>query len=94
MTTSYANGTLTVRDTAGHVAHIKFAGGYALSNFQLSDDGAGGTLVKDPLRASPANIALFGNYIAAGFPAPPATPCPALLSAQKRPLSSRRPHHT
>ena len=42
------------------------------ANFKLNNDGHGGTLIKDPPAASPANVALFGNYIAAGFPEPAA----------------------
>jgi hypothetical protein len=71
---------LTVKDAAGHTAQLKFSGSYTLASFHLTDDGHGGTLIKDPPAASPANIALFGNYIAAGFPQPAAVPSPALLA--------------
>jgi hypothetical protein len=74
---------LTVKDTAGHTAQLKFSGTYTTANFNLSDDGHGGTLIKDPPAASPANIALFGNYIAAGFPEPAVTPNPILLAGHE-----------
>jgi hypothetical protein len=74
---------LTVKDAAGHTAQLKFSGSYTIANFKLSDDGHGGTLIKDPPAASPANIALFGNYIAAGFPVPAGVPSPALLAAHE-----------
>jgi large repetitive protein len=74
---------LTVKDTAGHTAQLKFGGSYMAANFKLNNDGHGGTLIKDPPAASPANVALFGNYIAAGFPEPAAVPCPALLAGHE-----------
>ncbi len=40
-----ASGTLTV-STGGKVANLTLVGGYAISNFALSNDGAGGTFVK------------------------------------------------
>jgi hypothetical protein len=43
-----ASGTLTVKDTAGDIAHIKLSGTYTLSNFTFVDDGNGGTLITDP----------------------------------------------
>ena len=65
---SYSSGTLTVKDMAGHIAHIKFSGSYTLASFNLSDDGNGGTMITDPPvenRPPPvSNIALFGNYLA------------------------------
>ena len=66
-----------------HTAQLKFGGSYTTVNFNLTNDGHGGTLIKDPPAASPANVALFGNYIAAGFPVPAATPCPALLAGHE-----------
>jgi hypothetical protein len=74
---------LTVKDSAGHTAQLKFSGSYAAANFKLTDDGHGGRLIEDPPAASPANLALFGNYIAAGFPVPAGTPCPALLAGHE-----------
>jgi hypothetical protein len=74
---------LTVKDAAGHTAQLKFSGTYMTNNFTISNDGHGGTLITDPPVAVPANAALFGNYIAAGFPEPAATPCPALLAGHE-----------
>ena len=85
---------LTVKDSAGHTAQLKFGGSYTIANFNLSDDGHGGTLIKDPPAASPANVTLFGNYIAAGFPVPAATPCPALLAGHEALLSRWRSQDT
>jgi hypothetical protein len=59
---------LTVKDTAGHTAQLKFSGAYTTANFNLSDDGHGGTLITDPPVAPPANAALFGSHIASAFP--------------------------
>ena len=42
------SGTLTVKDTAGDIAHIKFNGTYTLSKFTFANDGNGGTLITDP----------------------------------------------
>jgi hypothetical protein len=42
------SGTLTVKDTAGDIAHIKLSGTYTLANFTFVDDGNGGTLITDP----------------------------------------------
>ena len=85
---------LTVKDAAGHTAQLKFSGSYTIANFKLTDDGHGGTLIKDPPAASPANVTLFGNYIAAGFPVPAATPCPALLAGHEALLSRWRSQDT
>ena len=85
---------LTVKDAAGHTAQLKFSGTYTLANFKLTDDGHGGTLIKDPPAASPANVTLFGNYIAAGFPVPAATPCPALLAGHEALFSRWRSQGT
>jgi hypothetical protein len=41
-------GTLTVKDTAGDIAHIKLSGTYSLANFSFANDGGGGTLITDP----------------------------------------------
>ena len=60
--------------------------GFAKYNLEDSidlADGHGGTLIADPPPASPTNVAPFGNYIAAGFPVPAATPCPALLAGDE-----------
>ena len=45
---SYAGGVLTVKDAAGHTAQLHFSGAYTINNFNLSDDGHGGTLIEDP----------------------------------------------
>ncbi|WP_156944260.1 Ig-like domain-containing protein [Bradyrhizobium sp. Ec3.3] len=47
-----AGGTLTVVDAQNHSAHISLVGDYTNSSFTLSSDGAGGTLVIDPPKAS------------------------------------------
>ena len=68
---------LTVKDAAGRAA-IQVQRQLPDSQLELTDDGHGGTLIKDPPAASPANVTLFGNYIAAGFPCRPpphARPC-------------------
>jgi hypothetical protein len=44
---AYAGGTLNVTDGV-HTANLHFDGSYELSNFVLSSDGHGGTLVIDP----------------------------------------------
>ena len=67
---SAANGTLTVKDTAGDTAHLKFSGNYTLASFHLADDGNGGTLITDPGVASKAqanSVALLGNYMASSL---------------------------
>jgi large repetitive protein len=69
---TYSGGTLTVKDTSGDVAKIKFSGSYTLASFTLSDDGNGGTLINDPPVAKTTlttgvDIALFGNYIASSL---------------------------
>ena len=66
------SGTLTVKDTAGDVAHLKFSGTYTLANFHLANDGNGGVLITDPPVAKTTlttgvDIALFGNYIASSL---------------------------
>ena len=70
-TKSYANGTLTVKDGVGDIAHIKFSGTHTLASFNLQDDGQGGVLITDPpVQSKPqtSNVAaLFGNYIASMF---------------------------
>jgi hypothetical protein len=77
-----------------HTAQLKFGGSYTTVNFNLTNDGHGGTLIKDPPAASPANVALFGNYIAAGFPVPAATPARPCSPATKRLLSRWRSQGT
>jgi hypothetical protein len=52
-----AGGTLTVRDTQGHVANISLVGDYTGSSFTLSPDGGGGTIVIDPPLAHAATVA-------------------------------------
>ena len=65
------NGTLTIKDGAGDVAHIKFSGTHTLASFNLQDDGQGGVLITDPpvqSKTQTSNVAaLFGNYIASMF---------------------------
>ena len=46
--TSGSPNVLTVKDSHGHIAQLKFSGSYTAVNFNLSDDGHGGTLIKDP----------------------------------------------
>jgi hypothetical protein len=77
-----------------HTAQLKFGGSYTTVNFNLTNDGHGGTLIKDPPAASPANVALFGNYIAAGFPVPAATPARPCSPVTKRLLSRWRSQGT
>ena len=45
---SFSGGVLTVKDGSGHTAKLHFSGTYTINNFDLSDDGHGGTLIKDP----------------------------------------------
>jgi hypothetical protein len=73
---SYASGVLTIKDGEGHTAQLHFSGTYTLASFNLNDDGHSGTLLTDPPvaphappAAPPASPILFGNYIAALFPA-------------------------
>jgi hypothetical protein len=73
---------------------LKFGGSYTTVNFNLTNDGHGGTLIKDPPAASPANVALFGNYTAAGFPVPAATPARPCSPATKRLFSRWRSQGT
>ena len=47
-TESYANGTLTIKDGLGDVAHIKFSGTHTLASFNFQDDGQDGVLITDP----------------------------------------------
>jgi hypothetical protein len=55
--------TVTVGNGTDTVA-LKFAGNIASDIFVLGDDGEGGTRLTDP----PANVALFGSYMASVFP--------------------------
>jgi hypothetical protein len=80
---SYTLGVLTIKDNQGHTAQLHFSGTYTFGSFNLNNDGHGGTVLTDPPVAPLANVALFGNYIAAGFPEPAATPCPALLAGHE-----------
>ena len=54
VTKSYASaspnmsGTLTIKDGAGDIAHMKFSGTDTLASFHLADDGNGGVLITDP----------------------------------------------
>ncbi len=48
---SYSGGVLTIKDSKGHIAQLHFSGTYTLGSFNLTDDGHGGTLIKDPPRA-------------------------------------------
>jgi hypothetical protein len=54
--------TVTVGNGTDTVA-LKFAGNIASDTFVLGDDGEGGTRLTDP----PANVALFGSYMASMF---------------------------
>jgi hypothetical protein len=66
-----AGGTLTVSDGAGDSVQLNFAGTYKAANFTLKNDGLGGTLITDARDttgpANPANVLLFGSYIASAF---------------------------
>ena len=69
---TYSGGTLTVKDTAGDIAHIKLSGSYTLASFTLGDDGNGGTLITDPpvaktTHTTGVDIGLLGNYIASSL---------------------------
>jgi hypothetical protein len=67
---TYSSGTLTVKDTSGDIAKIKFSGSYTLGSFTLSPDGNDGTVITDPpvaSKTSGVNIALLGNYIASSL---------------------------
>ena len=66
-TETYSAGTLTIKDTGGDVAHIKFSGTYTLASFNFQDDGQGGVLVTDPPKQHLANTALLGSFIASNF---------------------------
>ena len=46
-TLGHSSGTLTVSDGA-HVATLAMIGSYTAANFNLADDGNGGTMVTDP----------------------------------------------
>jgi hypothetical protein len=69
-TETYSSGTLTIKDTQGDVAHIKFSGTHTLASFNFQDDGQGGVLVTDPPKQHLANTALLGNYMATSFVTP------------------------
>jgi hypothetical protein len=63
---------LTISSGGSIVATIDFAGAYVTSDFHLSGgSGGSGTIITDPTvvggGVQSANIALLGNYIAAGF---------------------------
>jgi beta-glucanase (GH16 family) len=45
---NYANGVLTVSDGSGDHASLSFSGSYTLANFEIANDGSGGTVVYDP----------------------------------------------
>jgi hypothetical protein len=57
---TYAKGTLTLREAGNTVATLSFAGHYTSADFQLSNDGNGGTLISlaapDALGASRADL--------------------------------------
>jgi hypothetical protein len=57
---TYAKGTLTLREAGNTVATLSFAGHYTSADFQLSDDGNGGTLISlvapDAIGASRADL--------------------------------------
>jgi hypothetical protein len=69
---AYSGGTLTVKDTDGDVAKIKFSGSYMLASFNLNNDGNGGTLITDPpvaktTHTTGVDIGLLGSYIASSL---------------------------
>ena len=45
---SFTGGVLTIKDGLGHTAQLHFSGAYTINNFNLNDDGHGGTLLTDP----------------------------------------------
>jgi hypothetical protein len=45
---SFTGGALTIKDGLGHTAQLHFSGAYTINNFNLSNDGHGGTLLTDP----------------------------------------------
>jgi hypothetical protein len=45
---SYTGGVLTIKDGLGHTTQLHFNGAYTINNFNLNDDGHGGTLLTDP----------------------------------------------
>jgi hypothetical protein len=70
--TTTSSGVLTISSGGSIVATIDFAGAYVTSDFHLSGgSGGSGTIITDPTvvggGVQSANIALLGNYIAAGF---------------------------
>ena len=70
---SKGSGVLTVTSSGTVVATIDFVGAYTSGNFHLtSGAGGSGTIITDPAvpnggEVHSANIALFGNYMAASF---------------------------
>jgi hypothetical protein len=101
VTKSYApaspnkSGTLTIKDGAGDVAHIKFSGTYTLASFNLANDGNGGVLITDPpieKKATPvSNMELFTNYLAS-FVAPASTGHGVTLAMDVSALANPAPH--
>ena len=89
------SGTLTVKDTSGDIAHIKFSGSYTLAKFDLTDDGNGGTLITDPpieKKAAPvSNMELFTNYLAS-FVSPASTGHGVTLAMDVSALANPAPH--
>ena len=81
-------GSLTITDGA-HTAHITLVGNYTGSTFILSNDGAGGTLVKDPVAAMPtafaSAMAQMGASAAMGEPMTHPVTVAALVSPMASP---------
>jgi hypothetical protein len=61
------SGTLTVNG-AGMTANLTLLGDYATSNFSLSDDGVGGTIVTDPDGGGGGGAIAAGHSTAASSP--------------------------
>jgi hypothetical protein len=55
------SGVLTVTDGT-HSAHIKLAGNYSASTFEVSSDGHGGTMVKDPTATPQAFAGALASF--------------------------------
>jgi hypothetical protein len=105
---AFSKGVLTVSDGT-HVAKLNMVGNYTLASFHAAPDGSGGTLITDPpvggqpLSSAPPTsppgldhvVALFNQFMAAGFPDHNGTPITNALSQvvtnQEQFLA--QPHH-
>jgi hypothetical protein len=105
---AFSKGVLTVSDGT-HVAKLNMIGNFTLASFHAAPDGSGGTLITDPpvggqpLSSAPPTsppgldhvVALFNQFMAAGFPDHNGTPITNALSQvvtnQEQFLA--QPHH-